>query len=1056
MIKHSIRSVLRTPKKSILFLFLIIVLSLFLSIGAGMYEAANKMLNDADETFTTVVELIYLGDKDDNDKGFYNQMNKEIDNFDLVKPEQDSEVLTVNRENSALAYLNDKQINHNLSALNDYVIIEVFNVRPYDEMLYQATINKVHFGKTMRENTYVTINNIDELGQNLDYDFVYGHKYILIGKIFPSTNPTPKIMLQLPEGLDGFKPVIHLESSKEFYESEDGESLSKLAEAFNIVNKSLPVTLVSSLEASEPYFNRELTVSEGHTFRNEEYQEGNNQVILISRNLADFYEVELGDKLDLNLHYAKSGIGLSDYLKDYSFSKSASYEVVGIFDNKNEISFNIYMPMADWIKQDNHSLTIARYLVKNQSGKKFIEKYSKELPDNMSFALYDQGYEEAIRPILELRNTAVLLLILGCLSGTVILLLFSYLYVYKQGDTLKNMLSLGSGKPRVFTYILFGSNILVLIASSIGAFISSAIINNLTNNIFKNISALYDRDLRYSERILGMQLEYVARISVNYWVPVFVTLLMLIVSFILIFAITIYVINEEKFKRKKIKRKALKSARKVKNLKKLKVRKEQNVMFGGIRPIPLKFAMVSIFRNAGRSLIVPLLTLVLSVFLVFLCFLSNIQQEKRARVYDQIPVNAYLTTFKNETRDISGLSLQYDIYRLIDSEYSYRMNPINYTYGEFSGEYTSHQAQEERDKILRQSDYFKEMYLYSSIHYEYMGISKTKDGKQNKELAMTPNVRKHADAFGFDWFLEAIKRMSRLAYADDIRYTPDFFTSSNIEVEFLSGYDFDSLRMAGDLGMISRNQAIKEGINLGDTIRITAWTIYEKNAICSVIDIKVVGIYQESWRSDVIYLPWIMGYDHEYYVDFYYGDPEYKLWNELLPRNIRSATFTLKNTENLDYFREYLDKQGYSEAGKIKSIRRAVVIQDKNLEETIKTLDNFIRLMDILIPIMLIMFGLIGFIVSYLLIRHRLSELAIMSSMGTGKIHVFLSFFFEQVILFIIGLLPVIIFGIIFPEYFNYYKGSLGYYLISYLAGSSIALLVLGRTKLIDILFSKE
>ncbi len=227
------------------------------------------------------------------------------------------------------------------------------------------------------------------------------------------------------------------------------------------------------------------------------------------------------------------------------------------------------MPMADWIKQDNHSLTIARYLVKNQSGKKFIEKYSKELPDNMSFALYDQGYEEAIRPILELRNTAVLLLILGCLSGTVILLLFSYLYVYKQGDTLKNMLSLGSGKPRVFTYILFGSNILVLIASSIGAFISSAIINNLTNNIFKNISALYDRDLRYSERILGMQLEYVARISVNYWVPVFVTLLMLIVSFILIFAITIYVINEEKFKRKKIKRKALKSARKVKNLKKL-------------------------------------------------------------------------------------------------------------------------------------------------------------------------------------------------------------------------------------------------------------------------------------------------------------------------------------------------------------------------------------------------------------------------------------------------------------------------------------------------------
>jgi Flp pilus assembly protein TadB len=59
-------------------------------------------------------------------------------------------------------------------------------------------------------------------------------------------------------------------------------------------------------------------------------------------------------------------------------------------------------------------------------------------------------------------------------------------------------------------------------------------------------------------------------------------------------------------------------------------------------------------------------------------------------------------------------------------------------------------------------------------------------------------------------------------------------------------------------------------------------------------------------------------------------------------------------------------------------------------------------------------------------------------------------------ILFIVGLLPVVIFGIIYPDYFMFYKESLGYFILSYLAGTAVALMVLGRTKLLDILFSKE
>jgi ABC-type antimicrobial peptide transport system permease subunit len=224
----------------------------------------------------------------------------------------------------------------------------------------------------------------------------------------------------------------------------------------------------------------------------------------------------------------------------------------------------------------------------------------------------------------------------------------------------------------------------------------------------------------------------------------------------------------------------------------------------------------------------------------------------------------------------------------------------------------------------------------------------------------------------------------------------------------------------------------------------------------------VIGIYEQTWQSDVIYTPWIMSYDHDYYVDYSYPiDSQAQvetiwIWNEILPRSVRAATFTLKNTKNLAAFREYLDKQGYSEAGQIKNNRRAIVIQDKKLEETIKPFDNHIKLMNILNPIMLILFGVIGFMVSYLLIRHRISELAIMRSMGAKRTYVFLSFFIEQLILFLLGLIPVFIYSLIFPKYFIYYGASVAYFIISYLTGSGLSLIYLGKADLLDILFSKE
>ena len=148
-----------------------------------MYMSAHNMLLDADKTFSTVVELSYLGNSDNNQEAFFERMNKDLSDFDFQKLMKDSNVLSVNMEKSAYAYVAENQINQSLSDINNYVIIEVFNIKPYDDTLYQAIVSKVYFGKTMRENTYVILNSLNEYGEAAGYNFVQGHKYLIIGSL---------------------------------------------------------------------------------------------------------------------------------------------------------------------------------------------------------------------------------------------------------------------------------------------------------------------------------------------------------------------------------------------------------------------------------------------------------------------------------------------------------------------------------------------------------------------------------------------------------------------------------------------------------------------------------------------------------------------------------------------------------------------------------------------------------------------------------------------------------------------------------------------------------
>ena len=258
-----------------------------------------------------------------------------------------------------------------------------------------------------------------------------------------------------------------------------------------------------------------------------------------------------------------------------------------------------------------------------------------------------------------------------------------------------------------------------MVASTIGAFITSVFIGSLTKIIFDSMTSSYNRDLMYSERALGLRLDFETKIRINYWIPVIIILLILIIGFILINCLTLYVFNGDKFKVNRPK----KVSPKKKSIQEIHPSKtnKKDILFGRIRPLSLKFALISLVRSAGRSFIVPILAFIMSVFLVFLGYLSNMEKCKKANVYDNIPVNAYMTTFKNETRDLGGLNLQYDIFRLIDPNYSYRMGWGTEVYNELiSGANILLQRFMKKEENYWILGIFKEMYLYNAVHYEYM------------------------------------------------------------------------------------------------------------------------------------------------------------------------------------------------------------------------------------------------------------------------------------------------------------------------------------------------
>jgi hypothetical protein len=1069
MLKHSVKSVFRSPAKSFWFILLLSAAIMFVSLGSSMLYSANRMLDQADEQFNTVVALKY-GDLHEGEGAWDDAAFQEnLAQLDFDQLVDHPAVQTVDMERDIFAYAEDgTDIVQRSSPLRDINIFTFIPLFQDETGVWHVLSQKSYFGSVVGEQILVKLNPYDSDGNyiadQIEMDKVYlgsAHVgYVHTSRYATFVNPADLTDQDKDElmSLSGFTDVTdytELAPSTgifiipDYMATPEGQLWNTLMDSMNIINQSFSVVTSSYLPAASPFHLNQTWLIDGEFEADEAYQVPDKDICYISDRVAALLDLQVGDSWPLKFHYNPDGSPAHSYWEENGFDYEQDIRVAGIFNEVHGLAFTVFMPLPDWVEKTPDNYTFLRILVDNREVGAYGDYLESVLPENIGIQIEDQGYAAAVKPILTLREHAITLTSISGVAGIAVVVLFSYLFISRQRETAQVMMMMGTGRRRTAAYLLFGILLVALLSSILGILFSGLFDAQVTETVWQSLQTEPVLDLRYSERALGIPVEFNPELATAAWVRwmsagVLVFIIILITSF---FAIT----TLRKPKRKKIKKVTVEPI----------FKGGKGITFAHVPTVSLRFALRSIRRNFLRSLIVPVAALLLAAFIALIGLAAQQQYDEAESVYDDVPTPAYMTTFLGIGKEIP-LHLQSDIFHMLEPTYQARSIWEMSRYPMSSEELLGL-----RESYEENSPFIKNFLLTAKMNYVPMGVVADAEGNVvNPDLPRRPDVVRHTNGYGFDWFEAVVKKMPTMLFTDSLSVLPEFSSANSQDIVWLEGYGDSSLRSSEYIVVIPDRLAEEEGVRVGDTMRIAVYLSFQdQGVLMEAYDFLVVGTYHQGSRSPVIYTPWSLVVkmpitDDQNYLalETIYDDiPEdWLMSNEYLADSVNSAILIPQDTRDLAGLRDYLEEQEYSQVGQINRNRLAIVIEDKALADAIESIQQHISFMNLVTPIMLVLSGIIGFVLSYLLTRNRLREFAIMRSMGTKRFQVYSAFFLEQFMLYILGITPVLVAMWVQPGWAAIFGRNILWFILSYSLGIMIAIGLMGRAKVLDILFSKE
>jgi ABC-type lipoprotein release transport system permease subunit len=1012
-IRNGIKSNLRERGRSALFSLLIVFLTVAMILSLSVLLYCNSVMRACDEAYRSIALIEYMGvDYPDGDMAdpFARAAAAEL---------SDEAVLSVpgvtawTRGNTAAAAVEGYERRFGSVPYGERAVIVVSRV---SDPVYQYSerdkngdpvVNEMTFSyhtcffrsalysRTAKEGLLIDILT-DEAG----FEPERGKTYVLNGSFVDISGTARRIGDYPMNGLKIFRVESFLDSDEAPYaELVDGEDVPEVfleaADRYRAMNGYVRVVPCRDVNDVYVFHQNELQLTAGTM-----PDPGTPGACVVSADLAAALALEPGDVFTMedlvtseNDRYDLTRTGVT-----------RTYTVAGVASESRDWCGCV------WAVADNAETPLFGYLLgtvslRNDSAEDAVEALASLVPDRVRVTLYDQGYGSAVQPFREVKKTAVNVLIVCSAGVAAVLLLFAFLFVGRQSDTVKIMVSLGTPARKTAVWFLSGALLICGASAVVGAAAGAALRPAVLRKIAETVAASRTADglLWYSETSLGVVKQTSFDPQVPLWpaIPAALGIVLLALAFCLLF---------------------LRLARRggTRRRGKSRVRVPHGATSSRGRG-GLRFALLSIRRGGLRSLVVPVVSLVLTVTVLFLGGVYRKWQNELDDALENTRIEGMAVSQNGQF--YSGLSLSVSAVRtLLEVE---GVDEVSVSFG-------YHYWLPEEEPAFSMSPTGRERRRYwLSVQPEMVALNSLSAAKEF--YYSDPDV---------EW-LDGWDE-SMLA---DARYTPLLLRSTyNAEPKCVPAV-FSTLFME------------EHGMALGDVF--SCMVLYESvdgYAREIPVNLYAVGSCVQSEGGATIYVPLVCHAPAELLTG---GEAPASIGEKQLERlaamlTFRTCRFSLSSARELDAVRERLREQRFSAVGRMSSNRTTVLLRDAAFLKFTESMERNIAMGKVLSTAISLMIVLLGFIISWLMTFSRRREFALMRGFGAGKGRVFASFFLEQAILSLAGCVAGC------AALLWIYAGgatqllAAAAYLVCYLLGTAVSVLTVGKTDLMELLTVRD
>lgn len=978
ILRNSKNSILRMPLKTALFTLLIVAVTAFLYLGVNTWASSIRMLRDCDENYTTIASIEYLGEHYPNESIYDAAMLRDVDGIDFSALQNDPRVLRWQPVDCSIGLL-DGFISHTSSVPYLYSnVLVITEARQYQQegVYYAKAVDCLYSYRPDIEGKHFFL-------YTDGYDFQPDPSafYVIHGQAENLSSGMLSIHLSAFSsyaaalaGVDcaAIAPCMEVASADAVSADPDSIYLS-MADYYNVMNNKVYVYRTEEPAELDEFHQERLRLLSGRLFTPEEAAAGA-KVCVLSETLAKDRNLSVGDRVTLRTT-DNTGLPAADcYWGVGSMTQEDEYELIGIFNYYEGLQTNVYIPaVPDSAKPEKYVYKLGSATLKNGTADAFLSDLQAQLPARVSIDIYDQGYQTTANSLAVIRSASAALSVVAFLASLAVLLFFAFLFVEKQHDTVETMRCFGTTRAETRLYLLFGAGLIAFFAVFAGILLGTRYASALISRAYTFISELQAVDFRYSNGYLGLVKDFtpVPVASVPLAVATGATVFLLALGFCLYFA------------ERTISGRVMQVKTRTQNRRPPKC--SSTAGSGALR-----YTMLSLRRSGARTLVVPVLSAVMLFFLTTLLATSSSYETARETLYDTTVLRGYFTTMT----------------------------------GKYAGNLLIRNNQAQR---FLDTGFLDEASLTYHKPYGYLGVVRRADGSTGN-VADVPYPK---DSYTLTNLLNQLANAPFLVFTNAVADAPEFYFSQ-FTGDFLPGWSaasFTERDWETPFCAVSTQFMASEGVRLGDTIRVYVGngTGLSPSGVDDPpflgVEMLVVGSFYKQGSEDNIYCPlsagvlrlsdlsvkrpsssdWSFGY-LRWRVEDVAALPPQQLIDILLDESyVASCSFTLRDARQLSAFKDALAEIGFSGPKQENSIRVAVMLEDADFLESVSSIAQRSRYMEILYPVLLALVAAVGAITSYLMVNSRRGEIAVMRGLGTPKRRIFTVFFAEQLLLLLAG-----------------------------------------------------